>query len=63
MHKRVIKGVPRYVFKDENEFREMFPDEKLVKDWREAEESDWVLTDDNQVTQILKKKQMKNIFQ
>lgn len=60
MHKRVIKGVPRYVFKDENEFREMFPDEKLVKDWKKAEESDWVLTDDNQVTQILKKKQMKN---
>ena len=56
MHKRIIKGVPRYVFKDEKEFRSIFPDAALVEDWRKGQENDWVLTDDNQVTQILKLK-------
>ena len=60
MHKRIVKGVPRYVFKDEKEFRSTFPNEVLVEDWRKGEENDWVLTDDNKVTQILKRKKMKN---
>ena len=60
MYKRIIKGVPRYVFKNEKEFRSTFPDTELIQDWREGEENDWVLTDDKQVTQILRKKQMKN---
>ncbi len=60
MHKRVIKGIPRYVFDNEQEFRDMFPDATLVKDWRDGEKNDWVLTDDKKVTQILNKKTMKN---
>ena len=53
MHKRIVKGVPRYVFKDEKEFRSTFPNEVLVEDWRKGEENDWVLTDDKKVTQYL----------
>ena len=60
MHKRIIKGIPRYVFDSEKEFLDMFPDAKLIADWRKAEVNDWVLTDDNKVTQILNKKTMKN---
>ena len=60
MHRRVIKGVPRYVFDNEAEFRESFPDAELVQDWREGQPNDWVLTDDGKVTQILRRKTMKN---
>ena len=60
MHRRVIKGVPRYVFDNEAEFRESFPDAELVQDWREGQPNDWVLTDDRKVTQILRRKTMKN---
>ena len=60
MYKRIIKGVPRYVFKNEKEFRSTFPDAELIQDWREGEENDWVVTDDNKITQILKRKTMKN---
>ena len=60
MHKRIIKGVPRYVFDNEKEFRKIFPDAELIQDWRDGEPNDWVLTDDGKVTQILRKKKMKN---
>ena len=50
MYKRVIKGIPRYVFKNEEEFKKSFPDTEVIKDWREGEENDWVLTDDGKVT-------------
>ena len=60
MYKRIIKGVPRYIFKNEKEFRSTFPDAELIQDWREGEENDWVVTDDNKITQILKRKTMKN---
>lgn len=60
MYKRVIKGIPRYVFKNEEEFKKSFPDTEVIKDWREGEENDWVLTDDGKVTQILRRKKMKN---
>ena len=53
MYKRIIKGVPRYIFKNEKEFRSTFPDAELIQDWREGEENDWVVTDDNKITQIL----------
>ena len=58
MHKRIIKGIPRYVFDNEEEFRQLFPDAELIKDWREGQPNDWVLTDDGKVTQILRKKKM-----
>tara|TARA_Y100001938_G_scaffold150677_1_gene242769 strand:- start:2300 stop:3031 length:732 start_codon:yes stop_codon:yes gene_type:complete len=60
MHKRIIKGIPRYVFDNEEEFRESFPDAKLIENWRDGQINDWVLTDDGKVTQVLKKKTMKN---
>jgi hypothetical protein len=60
MYRRIIKGVPRFVFNDEKEFRESYPDDKLVKDWRKGKPNDWVLTDDGKVTQILRRKTMKN---
>lgn len=40
--------------------REEFPnpDETITDDWREGQEGDWVLTDDGEVVQILKRKAM-----
>ena len=57
MEYRKIKGIKHYVFEDYDEFRNHFdiavPD--IVIDWRNAEEGDWVYSDDDRIVQILKK--------
>lgn len=60
MYKRIVKGIPRYVFDNEEEFRTIFPDAPLVTEWREGQPNDWVMTDDGKIVQILNRKTMKN---
>lgn len=57
MEYREIKGVKHYVFDNESEFNKHFNNNppKLVKQWRNANEGDWVLSDDNRIIQLLKK--------
>ena len=46
MYKRTIKGRKEYIFKNTDEFRKFFPDEKLERNWREADVGSYTLTDD-----------------
>ena len=55
MYKRTIKGRKEYIFKNTDEFRKFFPDEKLERNWREADVGSYTLTDDKQVLKILNK--------
>jgi hypothetical protein len=55
MYKRTIKGRKEYIFKNTEEFRKFFPDEKLERNWRKADVGSYTLTDDKQVVKILHK--------
>ena len=52
--KRVIKGVSHYVYEDIEEFKEDHPNTVVHPDWRNANESDWVYSDDDRIVQLLK---------
>ena len=52
---RKIKGVRHYAYESEDEFRKFHPKEPLVKNWKEAKEGQWCISDDNQIVQVLKK--------
>lgn len=60
MFTRSVNGKSEYVFSNEDEFREFYPDLAIVYDWRVANEGDWVLTDDKQVCKILKRASFKS---
>ena len=60
MNKRTINGIDRIVYVDQADFRSTYPYTDLLKDWREGHEDDWVLTDDGQVCQILKRGVLRN---
>ena len=49
-----IKGKKHYLYDSLQEFRIHHPDEVLNENWRRAREGEWVLTDDENVCQILK---------
>lgn len=51
-----ISGIRHYNFRNEDEFREFFGTDcpKLVHNWREGIEGDWVIADDGGIVQILK---------
>ena len=49
-----IKGKKHYLYDSVQEFRIHHPDVQLNEQWRKAKEDDWVLTDDENVCQILK---------
>ena len=57
MKSQTIKGFKHYVFNSKEEFQDHFLPHvpPLHKNWRNAEEGDWVLTDDGYVCQILRK--------
>ena len=55
MYKRTVKGRKEYIFKNTNEFRKFFPDERLERNWRKADVGSYTLTDDKQVVKILHK--------
>ena len=56
---RIIKGVKHYAYESEAEFRTAHPTEKLIKDWREAKQGQWCLSDDGKIVQVLLKDTMK----
>ena len=49
-----IKGKKHYLYDSIQEFRIHHPDEQLNENWRKAKEGEWVVTDDQNVGQILK---------
>ena len=49
-----IKGKKHYLYDSLQEFRIHHPDEVLNENWRRAKEGEWVVTDDQNVCQILK---------
>ena len=60
---RVIKGKRHYVFDNVEEFVEFYDSKMMtppdvVKNWREAEEGDWVFSDDNRIIRLLKVAQL-----
>ena len=58
MEYQKIKGKKHFVYDDIDEWRENHPDETLKKNWREADEEDWVESDDGRIIQILKRSQI-----
>ena len=61
MEFQTISNIPHYVFDNEKEFNSycinnnINPIPEIVKDWRKAEERDWVWSDDGRIVQILKR--------
>ena len=51
---KVVKGKKHYLYDSIQEFRIHHPDEPLNENWRKAKEGEWVVTDDQNVCQILK---------
>ena len=49
-----VKGKKHYLYDSVQEFRIHHPDVQLNEQWRIGKEGDWVLTDDDNVCQILK---------
>jgi len=59
MKYQLINSKKHYVFESRDEFREyylskMIPVPKVVEDWRNGKEKDWVLSDDDNIVQLLK---------
>ena len=58
MEYKKIKGVKHYIYENTNEFiqhRNHLGDSNLkIKNWREANEGDWVYSDDDRIIQLLK---------
>ena len=55
-----IRGKTHYVFEEKYEFENYFMGKigtvpKLIENWREAGEGDWVIADDGGIVQVLKK--------
>ena len=55
MELKEIKGISYHLYDNIKEFNAFNDGVAVDSDWRDAEESSWVLTDDNCVVQILKK--------
>ena len=49
-----VKGINHYLYDSIKEFRVHHPNEALKESWRNAVEGDWVVTDDDNVCQVLK---------
>ena len=56
---RKIKNKDYYLFDNETEFQEWYPKQVLHHDWRTAKSEEWVLCDDGQVCQVLKRGALK----
>ena len=53
MEYQKIKGKRHYVYDDMEEFKEVHPN-ITVGNWRDANENDWVWSDDDRIVQLLK---------
>lgn len=54
-YKRRIKDNVYMLYRDEGEFRRDNPDTDVRKDWRNANKGDWIISDDGQVTVVIKR--------
>jgi len=55
-----IKGKRHYVYDDIDEFQEDYPNKLPLKNWRTAQENDWVWSDDERIVQLLKVSDIKH---
>ena len=60
---KVIKGKRHYVFEDIDEFKEHYDSKMMTppnvkKNWREGQEGDWVVSDDDKIIKLLKVSQL-----
>jgi len=60
MEYQKIKGKRHYVYDDIDEFQQDYPNKLPVKNWRKAEENDWVWSDDDRIVQLLKVSSIKH---
>ena len=60
MKSRTIKNVDHLLFDNEDEFNKHMPNTPIITDWRKGNEGDWVLSDDGQICQVLKRGGLKN---
>ena len=60
MNTRTIKGIDHLLFDNEDEFNKYMPNTPIITDWRKGNEGDWVLSDDGQICQVLKRGGLKN---
>ncbi len=62
MQKKLIKGKAHYVYDSKEEFMQhtahlegsRYTDKKIVDNWRDGKEGDWVWSDDGRIVQLLK---------
>ena len=54
MQYQKIKNIKYYVYDNEQEFRVHHPDAPIVSNWKDGQEGDWVISDDNRIVQLLK---------
>ena len=54
MDYKKVKGINHYLYDSIQEFRVHHPNALLNENWRKAQEGEWVVTDDQNVCQILK---------
>tara|TARA_R100001082_G_scaffold29586_1_gene14847 strand:- start:4350 stop:5114 length:765 start_codon:yes stop_codon:yes gene_type:complete len=57
---RKIKNKEHILFDNEKEFKQYHTSTKLVRNWRDGVEGDWVLCDDGQVCMVLKRGDLRN---
>ena len=57
-----IKGIKHFLFDSVKEFKAFNSKEDVKGNWRECHQSDWALTDDNNVCQILKRSDIYDEF-
>ena len=57
---RKIKNVEHKVYSNEEEFRQYCPSENLTRNWRDGTEGSWVMADDSQICQVLRRGELKN---
>jgi len=56
---KTISRNQEILYQNVEEFRNFYKNKTLVSNWREAQEGDWVITDDSQVCKILRRSTMK----
>lgn len=62
MDLKTIKGVDHFLYDNIQEFKALTKNTCTPKEWRSADEGDWVYTDDGYICQILKKFTVKSVY-
>ena len=60
MINRKINKVNHPIYESIEEFRKYNPNINIVKNWRDGKEGDWIVSDDGQVCQVLKRGELKH---